>query len=292
MKKKKAYEQLTVSDLALYYEAMRGDELGNARTYRSNIRRILDFFGGRYPQDIGPADCIKYRKQRGASDGTVRRELGVLMAVCRFGVKHRLLAREDLPIIERPATPPPRDRWLDEGELCDLVSAGRSLRTGDRISRIERFLWLAIMTAARFDAILTLEWSQIDWGAKMIHFNPPGRQQTKKRRASVTIADELLIMLREAYLQRVSEFVLDNKKDIRGDFRKAVKLSGLGGVTPNVLRHSAATHMARRGTPLWQIAGVLGNSMATVEKNYAHRCPRDTREAVGNIPAPNIGELI
>jgi len=59
---------------------------------------------------------------------------------------------------------------------------------------------------------------------------------------------------------------------------KAV-LAGLPGVTPHVLRHTAATWMAQAGVSLVQIAGYLGNSAATVERVYAHHHPSHMAEA-------------
>lgn len=38
---------------------------------------------------------------------------------------------------------------------------------------------------------------------------------------------------------------------------RIAKAAGVAGVTPNVLRHTAATHMACAGVPLWKIAKVL-----------------------------------
>ena len=44
-------------------------------------------------------------------------------------------------------------------------------------------------------------------------------------------------------------------------------------LSPHVLRHTAATHMARRGVPLWIIAKCLGNSVEMIEKTYGHWIP-------------------
>jgi integrase len=49
------------------------------------------------------------------------------------------------------------------------------------------------------------------------------------------------------------------------------------------MRHTAATHMARRGVPLFIIAKALGNSLQMVEKVYSHHSPDDLRAAVEAI---------
>jgi integrase len=50
--------------------------------------------------------------------------------------------------------------------------------------------------------------------------------------------------------------------------------------TPHTLRHTWATLAAQAGVPLWEIAGVLGDTLATVMKTYAHHCPDHLRGAV------------
>jgi len=51
-------------------------------------------------------------------------------------------------------------------------------------------------------------------------------------------------------------------------------------VTPHTLRHTWATLAARAGVPLFQVAGVLGDTLPTVMRVYAHHCPDHLRGAV------------
>jgi integrase len=60
-------------------------------------------------------------------------------------------------------------------------------------------------------------------------------------------------------------------------------------VTPHTFRHTWATWAAQRGVPLFEIAGMLGDTMKTVEKNYAHHHPDHLRGAVNSMP--KIGAL-
>lgn len=43
--------------------------------------------------------------------------------------------------------------------------------------------------------------------------------------------------------------------------------------------------MAQAGVDLWEIAGVLGDTLATVEKTYAHHHPDYLRRAINAGPA-------
>ena len=70
------------------------------------------------------------------------------------------------------------------------------------------------------------------------------------------------------------------------DFNKVVekftKETGWTGgrITPHTLRHSWATQAARAGVSMWEIAGVLGDTIATVSRVYAHHSPDHLRSAV------------
>ena len=71
--------------------------------------------------------------------------------------------------------------------------------------------------------------------------------------------------------------------DIKNGFASACERAGLEGVTPNVLRHTAATWMAIAAVPMREIARVLGDSEATVEKHYAKYHPDYLRTATGAL---------
>ena len=49
---------------------------------------------------------------------------------------------------------------------------------------------------------------------------------------------------------------------------------------PHVFRHTWATHAAEDGVAMNVIAGFLGDTMKTVEKNYMHLSPDYLRSAV------------
>jgi integrase len=57
-------------------------------------------------------------------------------------------------------------------------------------------------------------------------------------------------------------------------FRDAVKDAGLDAdVTPHTLRHTAATWLMQGRCDLWEAAGYLGMTVATLEQVYGHHHP-------------------
>jgi integrase len=234
---------------------------------------------------------------------TCRKELSVLVACMNFAADHkqRLIAPALVPKLDLPDAGEPRDRWLRTEEMQRLLVAAGKMRRGSRLSRGERFLWLALETAARKSALLDLTWERVDFETGVIHLDVPGRKKTKKGRADVPISKALLPILQRAYAEREGELVLDNKGAVWATVQLIAIKAGFSaqvvahsqkpkatGIGPHVLRHTAATHMARRGVPLWIIAKVLGNTLAMVEKVYAKHSPDDLREAVNSISSGQL----
>ena len=222
--------------------------------------------------------------KRPAAPATIRYEISILKACFNWCAKpkQKIIKPADIPVFDLPPDSDARDRWLRNDEIQKMVSAAAELREDDaKLGTAERFVWLALETAARITAILQLTWDRVDFETKVIHYNVPGRRKTRKRRASVPISNALLPVLQRAYKERANEFVVNSELFAMERAVKAVAArAGVPDVSPHVLRHTAATHMARRGVSLWKIAGVLGNSVAVVERVYAKHCPDGLADAV------------
>lgn len=223
-----------------------------------------------------------------AAPGTVRQEISLLRTAYLFAVENAGYNPACAPKIKVPAAAPPKDVWLDEEEATWLLRFVQveEPETG-RMSRLWRFVWLTLGTAARKSAVLGLTWDRVDLDINRIDFQDGG-PVTSKRKVSVAIADWLRPMLERAQQEDVGQpWVLDVDTELQSQFRtlkedafKATQNPKFLAMTPHTLRHTAATLMARRGVSLWEVAGVLGNSMAVVEKTYAHHCPDHLRTAV------------
>lgn len=263
--------------------------------------KLLIHFGHLAVRDIEPRDVDAYVTARRAGaigrasvDHTISRELSVLNAAISHAVKAKRLPKAEQPFIKLPGTSEPRDRWLTEDEADALLAAAaepqacafgnvRAAEAG-RLPRVYLFVALALATASRKTALLEMKWDQVDFASEIIALNPAGRAQTRKRRARVPISDELLPVLQRAYKERTGDIVLGHAGSIRTAFENAVTRAGLGSdVTPHVLRHTWATWAAQGGTSFFEIAGVLGDTIATVQRVYAHHAPGHLRAAVNNV---------
>ncbi|WP_439392601.1 site-specific integrase [Bradyrhizobium sp. PMVTL-01] len=211
-----------------------------------------------------------------ATSGTIRGELTRMLACFNWHAdpKRKTISKADVPVWEMPPKSPPRDRWLRVDEIRKLMAAAadRSAQSS-RMSRVERFLWLALETAARRQAILELTWGRVDFELNLIDYRVPSRAVTKKRRAVVPISTTLRPILLRAYEERQGDLVCDNQSCIWRAVKSVAKQAEVERVSPHVLRHTAATHMLRNGVPIATVAGILADTIETVERTYWHHIP-------------------
>jgi len=244
------------------------------------------------------AKRVAGRRGRKAKPSTVRKELGALYACLHFCAdpKQKLIQKRIIEPVDLPEAGEPRDRWLRTDEMQRLLNAAAGMRRGKRLTRLERFLWLALETAARKQALLELTWDRVDFEMGVIDLDVPGRKKTTKRRAQIPISTALRPILERAHKEKINDLVLDNKGAVWASVQLAAINAGFSnqkvttskkpkatGISPHVLRHTAATHMARNGVPLWKIANILGNTLAMVEKVYAKWQPDDPAGTVDHI---------
>lgn len=248
------------------------------------------------------AKRISGRLGRAVKPQTAAKELSYLIAAVNLCARKNVIPAAYSRHYDLPEKGDPRDRWLKTDEIVKLFAAARRLSKGDRLSRGERFLWLALETAGRVQALLDLTWDRVDFETGMISLSVPGRKKTKKRRADVPMSKALRPILLRAYEERTGDLVLDTKLPVWTTLQHIAIEAGLApkqsirrgakptatGISPHVLRHTAATHMARRGVSLFLISKVLGNSISVCERTYAKYAPGDLQGAVDKI---SNGEL-
>lgn len=263
------------------------------RTAESIWKNLSPHFGHLTLPDVEKAVDTYIEKRKAGTIGscpgapaTIRHELSRLKACFAWCAKpkQKIVKLGDVPVFDLPPDSEARDRWLRTEEIQKLMDAAAKLRDGERLSRGERFLWLALETATRLQAALDLTWDRVDFEMGVIHFNVPGRKKTKKRRTSVPISAALRPVLVRGFEERENDLVLDNGAlTIWRRVKRIAKEAKVDGVSPHVLRHTAATHMLRRGVPVWQVAGVLGVTVQMIEKSYGHHVPDGLLGAVDLI---------
>lgn len=259
---------------------------GKGETQFTCIAHLRRGFAGVRLCDLTITAQHRYRKARGVADATIRRELGALQAALGYARKHRIVPRaviDDIDI-ELPRASQPRQTYLNRTEadqflaLADADSAGKP-----RLTRLTRFCYLALLSAARKEAIVGLTWDRVDWDAGTIDYREPGQQLTNKRRTLVPISKRLRPVLRRAYDERVSDYVLDSPASIRSSWETFIGRTPFAHITPHDLRRSFATLAVQAGVPVVDVAAILGDSVQIVMKHYAHHVPGSAQAAVDAV---------
>lgn len=296
-----ASAQLLIRDLIDLYVRDHMSVHGTAPTQSESLKAPRKAFGTYEPANLTPALIAAYRNgrvnlgsaagwSRCVSNGTVRRELGALRAVLNWAQREGHLPRNFVqPHIALPPEGQGRSNTLTEAEekklhdacvrVVRLAGAHPSPRT-----RTALFVLIALNTAARAESIESLTWDRVDLRRKMIDFRDPGRRATKKRRVPVPISDRMFGTLTRVWIWQGRPKVgpvLGSFGSTRKGFAALTKLALPGrAITRHDLRRTWATLAAQRGVSMFDIAGVLGDTLPTVEKHYAVHAPGYLRNAI------------
>jgi integrase len=254
---------------------------------------LIAMFGKVKPRDIGMAETLKYSNLRQAgrcganavAESTVRREIGMLRAAINHGIKAGRLTSDSLRHMFIPRQPAPKDLYLTKEQLQVALDTAK-----DCGERTYLFVMIAAYTAARKGSIEHLTWDRVDFANGMINFDD-GSIRTKKRKVKVPMNKALFDALKERYCspQPTSEFVTGNNTPMHREFLRLKVLlkerhpqysDKWEAMTPHTLRHTWATLAAQSGVSMFDIAGVLGDTVQTVIRVYAHHSPNHLRQAV------------
>lgn len=274
-------ERRTIAALIESYWTTHGRHTLASASLEARLRHIGDYFGALQPAHLNAAVVRSYHDMRcgkGIGPGTIRVECATLATVLSWARKQGWL--ETTPFVPKPRAPTPRNRFLNRDEAQRLLAAAT-------LPHMRLFILVGLHTGARKGAILELTWERVDLVARRIDFATPGRPLTQKKRAVAPINDTLLAGLLAAHSVATSRYVIEyagaSVACLDRGFAAACERAGLKGVSPHVLRHTAASRMAQGGVPLWTAAKILGMSVDMLERIYAHFDPEYGRDAVKTL---------
>jgi integrase len=211
------------------------------------------------------------RTDRRGSESTIRRELVVLGAAARHALRWERITANELPKIELPAEVRSEAIGDDEYLTRDEYRLALTTAAGD----LQDFILICYETASRRGAIERLTKLQVNLATGRIDLRRPGENQnqrrSKKRRPVVPITAGMRPVVERLLLETKNEWLFGSPRDMYRPFRQHMEAVGLGHkARPHILRHSRATHLLQSGVSLWDVAKLLGDTTATVEKVYGH----------------------
>lgn len=281
------------SSVAELWPAYLADMQGRAvvATMRHTYKALAARFGPLPGEAVAIADCrahIAERRAAGLAEATIHTELGHLRMVLRWAARHGLIAAA--PAIERPPRPRHRERHLSR-------EAVRRLFEGAAAPHVRLFAILAYTTAGRSAAICGLTWERCDFARGLIDLEDPEIARPHKGRAVVPMLRTARAALLEARAGALSEHVVEwagrPVKRVRRGLATAGRRAGLSKVTPHMLRHSAAVHLAEDGVGMEEIAQFLGHGdVETTRRVYARFSPAYLARAAGALEYDDLARLV
>jgi integrase len=277
LKQTKRRKPATAAEMHAVYLEERGPRLASQETLRFAWKRLSPVFGHLRPDQITRALTRAYaarERRRKISDGSIRRDLGVLSAILRYNNK------SSPAVIDLPPAPPPRSRHLTREQYRALRDAAA------KTPHLHLFVILAYTTAGRSSAILELTWNRVDYARGEIRLGLGERRS--KGRATVPMVESARDVLDSAHRAALTDYVIEYAggpvRSVKRAFARAAERAGIPWCTPHVLRHTAAVHMAESGVPMAEISQYLGHSSTGVtERVYARYSPQYLRRAASAL---------
>lgn len=223
----------------------------------------------------------KRRTAKAGSPSTVRRELNVLVAAANHAVwmkRTTELVSVDLPA-ERRLGPDDEAPYYSHAELATIFAEAEKMAEEERMTQpdnpvageIEDFVKLLYLTGARRRSIEHLERSQVKVEQKRILLQKPGKRTTKKRQPIVPILRDMEEPL-GALLARGRPNRLFGCVDFSRAYKRLCQRAGINEARAHahIMRHTRATHLLQDGKSIYDVARLLGDTLATVERVYGH----------------------
>lgn len=270
---------LTLREVLQEYLRVKQKECLSKLSLYYSVSALIEFWGEKTVLDVKGSTCRAYadwRKQpktgldgrtRCVSEGTIRRDLGVLQAALNF--MHREDNRVPKVSVTLLGRSIPKDRFLTRAEAAVLLRASSP--------HLRRYILIALATGSRSSAILGLRWGHseasgwIDMQRGVLHRSGVAEQQSNKRRGSVRVPQRLHSHLTRWERTGGSHVVQWNNSScssIKTAFAAACHRAGLKDVTPHTLKHTAVTWFFQRGGTIEDAADWFDTTPVTLLKFY------------------------
>ncbi len=285
------------------YLTEHASKIASASANGYGCTRITEHLGHLNVKDLGNKRAVKnyiaLQRESGVRDGTINRDLVMLRAALNR-------AHDDGTLSERPPKiagikPEEMREQPEEAEVFSMDKLQELFRRASKHEHLFRMIFIMAVTVSRPCAAKELAPRQVDLEHGIIHLNPPGRQQTKKRRPVVRIPN-IAIPYFERWMKDADEmkpFVQydgNAVKSVKTLWRRIVRKDmGLKGrYIPYSVRHTMATLLNVAGVDVAQISMQLGHVRADVgrmtgtyiREKFAHVRPeylKEVSEAIDTI---------
>lgn len=282
------------------------DRAVRGRRSTPKLKHLTAAFGNARAISITGAAVRQYERQRldaGAARATVNNELAALRRMYKLAVEHRLLTRDQAPIIHTPDPKNARSGFFDR-EAFDAVLA-------ELPGYLRPVMEFGYQTGWRVQSeVLTLRWSQVDFAHGTIRLEPNTTKNDEGRVFPFHALPALASMLNDqrertrAVERRTGAIVpwvfhRDGRPiksyrtawenaceraatETRNGVRVVVRPELVGRLVHD-LRRTAVRNLERAGVPRSVATKLTGHKTESVYRRYAIVAERDLHEGVAKL---------
>jgi integrase len=257
----------------------------NKRSYKTDVPRIAslkDWFGSHPAEDLTPKEIENVLARAAGKEkwapSTFNHYRSLISLSYRLGILNRKVTSNPARSVTHRREDNNRVRFLTEEEekkLRKVIETKWPLHVPE--------LDVAINTGIRKGSQYGLTWDMVDWKGRMLNI-----PRTKNEEAiHVPLNDAAIATLKVVHARgegegRVfqSEKTGEPLENGRHWFDEAVIEAGIKNFRWHDLRHTFASRLRMKGTPLEDIADLLGHKSLTMTRRYAHLGPNKLHAVV------------
>ncbi len=242
-----------------------------------SFEQLLPFIGDMDLNDINMNSLWPFIHHRLVlvKNATINRELEVVRHILNLAHKE-WMCLDRVPFIRMLKEPPPRVRFLSQGEADRLLLA--------LPHHLQPVVQYALATGCRRGEILRLEWSRVDL-IRHVAWLDHGTTKNNDARGIPLNRDALIAL--EIAKSRNSRWVFTYKGEPMGSigsaFKKALKRAEISDFRFHDLRHTWASWHVMSGTPLYDLMTLGGWRTMECVQRYAHLAPEYLAQAASRI---------
>jgi len=249
---------------------------------------ILPVFGKRKAAQISEAEIDRYilqRRNSGAENATINRELAAIKRAFRLGIQKRLIT--DRPHINMLKENNVRQGFFEREQLRSVLK-----HLSDDLGAVARF---AYITGWRRGEILPIQWPLVDFSAGFVRLEPGTTKNDEGRMFPFTPELRALLEAQRAKADALRKrgiicpWVFHRNgvpiREFKRAWETACKKAGLPGRIFHDFRRTAVRNLERAGVPRSVAMKMTGHKTESVYRRYDIVSEGDLKDAASKLEA-------
>lgn len=261
------------------YKMYHKDKFGNLETDKITPELINEHYKG-----------IKEIVSPKISQSITNAIIGLIRTIFNHAIKHRLITHLSPFNIEIKKPNNKRERFLEKIEIDLLRNEIKKKNDFD----LELFIELALCTGARLESILNIKKKDLSLSWQSVSITDFKTKNSDKKRYTGFLSDEALNLINKIYNALSPNDFLINKpyatiKNVVQPLLNKLFNQGLASddfanrVVIHTLRHTFASHLAIKGTPILTIKKLMNHSDINHTLRYAKLAPDSGKDMVKKL---------